>query len=100
MVKKAFFILLRILCYLSLAAVVWAFVVMQMLLGGDCPRIDTGAVICNTPAAQETANVALSVVLVTFFTGVPALFALGGLVFLAKDLWRLIRGRGAAAPTG
>lgn len=96
MIKKAFFILLRILCYVSLAAVAWAFVAMQILLGGDCPRIDTGAVICNTPAAQETANMALSVVLVTFFTGVPALLALGGLVFLVKDLWRLFRGRGAA----
>ena len=97
MFKKAFFILLRVLCYLTLVVVVWAFVSIQVLAGGDCPRIDTGAVICNTPAAQETANLALSVVLVTFFTGVPALLALGGLVFLVKDRWRLFRRRGAAS---
>ncbi|MBK8067415.1 MAG: hypothetical protein IPK27_07240 [Rhodanobacteraceae bacterium] len=100
MFKKAFFILLRVLCYASLAVVVWAFVTVQMLLGGDCPRIDTGAVICNTPAAQETANAALGVILVTFFTGVPGLFALGGAIFLVKDLWRLVRGRRESAAVG
>lgn len=100
MVKKAFFILLRVLCYASLAVVVWAFVTVQWLLGGDCPTIHTGAVICNTPEAQETANTALGVILVTVFTGVPALLALGGLVFLVKDLWRLVRGKRDPAAVG
>ena len=100
MFRKAFFILLRVLCYACLAVVAWAFVTVQMLLGGDCPRIDTGAVVCNTPAIQETANAALSVILVTFFTGFPALFALGGLVFLVKDLRRLVRGKRNPAAVG
>ncbi len=96
MFKKAFFILLRVLCYASLAVVAWALVTLQLLLGGDCPTIHTGAVICNTPEAQEQGNLVMSVMLVTFFTGVPAALALGGVVFLVKDLWRLFRRRGAA----
>lgn len=84
--------LFRGLCYLSLAALVWAFWMMGRLQGsGACPRIDTGAVICTTPEARELANAALSIVLVAGFTGFPALLAIAGVVFLVKDLWRLYR---------
>jgi len=93
--KKAFGILARVLCYPSLVIVVGALVTIQLLLGGACPVIHTGAVICNDPQSREWANLALSVMLLTFFTGVPALLALGGLVFLVRDVWRLLRGKRA-----
>lgn len=91
MLRKVFGILARVLCYPSLVIVVAAFVAIEVLHGGACPRIDTGAVFCNDPVSQEWANFALSVALLSFFTGVPLLLALGGLWFLIRDGWRLIR---------
>lgn len=91
--KKVFGILARLLCYPSLVIVVGAFATIQLLQGGACPTIHTGAVICNDPQSQEWANLALSVMLLTFFTGVPALLALGGLVFGIRDGWRLLKRR-------
>lgn len=85
MIWKLLRILLRIACYAGLLLVAAGFAALYVA-HGDCPRLDSGAVICNTPASQELGNFALSVMLISFFTGVPLALALGGLIYLVIDL--------------
>ncbi len=93
---KAVWTLLRIAfrgaSYLALAVVVAAFgSISFMLSNGLCSRIDTGAVLCAGEAAREAANLALSVALVSVVTGIPAILAFCGFLYLLRDLWRLMR---------
>ena len=92
MIGKIFRMLLRLLCYAGLLLVATGFAALYVA-HGDCPRLDTGAVICNTAASQELGNFALSVMLISFFTGVPLVLALGGLIYLFVDLRALWRRR-------
>ena len=92
MIRKLLRILLRIACYAGLLLVAAGFAALYVA-HGDCPRLDTGAVICNTAAAQDLGNFALSVMLISFFTGVPLVLALGGLIYLFVDLRALWRRR-------
>ncbi|MBV8287410.1 MAG: hypothetical protein JOZ35_10860 [Hyphomicrobiales bacterium] len=53
-----------------------------------CPRLDEGAISCVSPAFEVMASIAMAIVLLSVFLGMPALLALGGLIFLAFDLLR------------
>lgn len=92
LIWRALRILARLLCYAGLLLVVAGFVALY-IAQGDCPRLDSGAVICNTAAAQELGNFALGVMLISFFTGVPLALALGGLIYLVIDLRALWKRR-------
>lgn len=97
MIWKALRILLRLACYAGLLLVAAGFAALYVAQG-DCPRLDTGAVICNSAWSQDLGNFALSVMLISFFTGVPLVLALGGLIYLIIDLraWWKRRRRPAA----
>lgn len=78
--------------YLALVILVAAFgAISFMLSNGLCSRIDTGAVLCAGETAREAATLALSIVLVAMVTGVPALLAFAGFLYLLRDLWRGFR---------
>ena len=91
-IKRIFSILLRLICYpalLFVGAGIGTLIVLSV--SGLCPRLDTGGVTCTTEAAKTMANFGFSVVLLTVFTGIPGLLAIGGVIFAIKDVLRLVR---------
>lgn len=80
-------ILSRLLCYAGLLLVVAGFASLY-IAQGDCPRLDTGSIECNSEWSRELGTFALSVMLVSFFTGVPLALALGGVAYLIVDVSR------------
>jgi len=94
MIRTILMGLLRLACYLGLV-----FVLSGLLAGlaaqGHCPRFDSGAVRCDSASFQSLAEWAMSVILLSVFTGVPLLLALGGLVFALIDARRWWRRRRA-----
>lgn len=91
---------LRLVCYVALAIVVCgvgAMVFVSML--DVCPTLHEGGISCNAPVYQHLAEFGMTVLLVTVFTGFPALLAIGGIVFLARDIahWRRRRQQPAIA---
>lgn len=90
--KTAFFLLLRLICYLALVILAAAALsVLVIFVNGQCsPPIDM-AVVCATRFSQRLADFGLAVGVFTLDTGVPILLAVGGLIFLLRDL----RHRGA-----
>jgi len=59
-------------------------------LSGVCPVLNEGNISCTAPSYQALAEFGMAVLLLTVFTGLPALLAFGGLVFLVRDTmaWR------------
>ena len=51
-------------------------------------RGSTKAISCVSPAVEVIASIAMAIVLLSVLMGLPALLALGGLIFLAFDLLR------------
>ena len=93
-------LVLRLICYLTLAAVISSFAALVILTQtGACSSITTGGITCGTSLAKELAGLGLGIVLLTVFTGVPALFAMAGVIFLLYDifLWRVRRNSAKAA---
>jgi hypothetical protein len=87
-------ILLKLICYAALAFVaagIAALVFVSQM--GGCPRLDEGSVQCISPFYESLGSYGLGIVMVSAFTGLPALLAIGGLVFLIRDLmrWRAAR---------
>lgn len=86
--------LLEIICYLSLAIVISGILALVFVqTGGRCPQFNTGGVRCVTEFSQWMGNYAMTVTLVTAFTGFPGLLALGGLVFLFGRIRRRLKSR-------
>ncbi len=86
----AFFVL-RLVCYVALAIVVCGIGAMVLVSMLDvCPTLHEGGINCNAPFYQHIAEFGMTVLLLTVFTGFPALLAIGGIVFLARDIahWR------------
>ena len=80
---------LKIICYAALGALL---AVLAFLGAIDiCPRLDEGGISCVSPAFEVIASIAMAIVLLSVFMGLPALLALGGLIFLAFDLLHLWR---------
>lgn len=92
MIRKLFVGLLRVLCYLGLVFVLSG-VAAWAAAQGHCPRFDSGAVSCDSAEMQNLAEWAMSVILISVFTGVPLLLALGGLIFAMIDGLRWWRRR-------
>jgi hypothetical protein len=86
--------ILKIICYVALGALLAGFGALAVLGVLDvCPRLDEGAISCVSPAFEVIASTAMAIVLLSVFMGLPALLALGGLIFLAFDLLRRWRKR-------
>jgi hypothetical protein len=84
--KSAFFLLLRLICYAALAVAAvtlasWLFITVN----GQCPPLSFIGVTCKTQFSEGLADFVLTVADITLTTGVPALLALGGLIFLVRD---------------
>src|SRR5947209_18805056 len=81
--------ILKIICYVALGALLVGFAVLALLGVLDiCPRLDEGGISCVSPVFEVIASIAMAIVLLSVFMGLPALLALGGLIFLAFDLLR------------
>lgn len=96
MIKKLLLILLRLVCYAG-AAFLISGVVALVAVQGHCSRFDTGSVVCNPAWAQQWAEYAMGVTLITAFTGVPLLLTLGALIFSVRDVLAWRRRRAALA---
>ena len=88
--KTVFFLLLRLICYLALAIVVAAslsLIIVSVI--GQCPRINSGiGVTCATRLSQRLADFGLDVLGYTLDRGFPIVLAVGGLIFLFRDVRR------------
>jgi hypothetical protein len=84
-------LLIKILCYLSLA-IVLAGVVAAVIVAqtGGCPRFDEAAVQCISPFYENLGYFALTILLSSFLIGLPAI---AGLAFLIHDFVRWRRAR-------
>lgn len=93
--RRLLMLLLRAICYLCLAAVIFGFgSLIVFSFSGLCPKLDAGGVWCATDWLTSTAEIGLGIVIVTVFTGFPGLFAIGGLIFAFRDFRRFLRQRG------
>ena len=93
-ILRAAALLLKALCYLALAFVgsgILALVFVSQM--GGCPRLDEGAVQCNSDVYYGIGMYGLSVVYLALFTGLPALLALIGAGLAIRDLLRWRRRR-------
>jgi hypothetical protein len=81
--------ILKIICYVALGALLAGFAVLAFIVVLDvCPRLDEGEISCVSPVFEVIASIGMAIVLLSVFTALPALLALGGLIFLAFDLLR------------
>jgi hypothetical protein len=87
-------IIIRLICYLALAFVASGIAAMvYVTYVGGCLRLDEGSVQCISPFYETLGSYGLGVVMVSLFTGLPAILAIAGLIFLIRDLWRWRRRR-------
>jgi hypothetical protein len=87
--KSAFFLLLRLICYATLAVALialaaWLFITVN----GECPPLSFIGVTCKSRFSDALADFVLQVAELTLMTWLPALLALGGLAFLVRDSMR------------
>lgn len=85
--KSIFFLLLRLICYLTLAVLLTAAVALVAVsVNGQCPTLTEIGVTCATGLSQLLADFGLAVGELALNTGLPFVLAAGGLVFLMRDL--------------
>lgn len=84
--KTVFFLLLRLICYLTLAILVVASIALiTVSVNGQCPTLTELGVTCATQFSQHMADFGLLVGELALDTGVPIVLAVGGLIFLMRD---------------
>jgi hypothetical protein len=97
--RSAVFLLLRLICYPALAVMLAAGLALAIVwVNGQCPPLDEIGVTCAATFSQRLADFGLSIALFSALTGIPAVPALGGVVFLVLDLRRRQRRLSAAQP--
>lgn len=97
--RTAFFLLLRLICYPALALMLAAGAALAIVsVNGQCPPLDELGVTCATKFSQRLANFGLAVAVYSALTGIPAIPALGGVVFMVVDLYRRSRRPGSDQP--
>jgi hypothetical protein len=85
-----FFLLLRLICYLTLAIVLAAGLgLIVVSVNGQCPPLSEIGVTCVTKFSQVLADFGLMVGEFSLNTGFPIVLAVGGLIFLARDARRM-----------
>jgi hypothetical protein len=96
--RRALFLLLRLICYPALAVMLAAGLALGMVwVNGQCPPFDAIGVTCAIRFAQALADFGLAVALFSATTGIPAIRALGGVVRMVLDLKRWQRSRAVPA---
>ena len=86
----------RVLCYGALVFVLAGFGSLILVSVLDvCPVLNEGGIRCNTPLYQSIAEFGVTAMLLTVFTGLPGLLAMGGAFFLFRGILRWARGRRA-----
>jgi len=94
--KTVFFLLLRLICYSTLATVLAAGAALLVIsVNGQCPPVNEAGVTCATKFSQYLADFGLTVASFALDTGFPVVLAVGGLIFLMRDL----RGKTSQAPS-
>lgn len=90
MISRVVWRIVKFVCYVALAIVfagVASLFVPSML--GLCSHASGGTLKCNDPMYHRIFEFGYTVVMLTVFTGIPGLLAMGGLVFLIRDVfWR------------
>jgi len=87
--KSVFFLLLRLICYPALAIVLAAGLALIVIsVNGQCPPISDIGVTCAGRNSQRLADFGLTVLGFTLDTGFPIVLAVGGLIFLLRDVRR------------
>jgi hypothetical protein len=89
--KTVFFLLLRLICYPALVIVFAAGVALLIVkVNGQCPPMNDFAITCATKLSERLATFGLNVVGFALDTGAPLVLAVGGLIFLMRDVrrWR------------
>jgi hypothetical protein len=82
-----FFLLLRLICYVTLAVVLAASVALIVIsVNGQCPPITSIGVTCIGRNSQRLADFGLTVMGFTLDTGFPIVLAVGGVIFLMRDI--------------
>ena len=88
------FLIFGLASYLALAIVLAAIAAAVIVSrSGGCPRLDEGAVECVSPFYADLGYFSLGVLLAAGFSGLPAILAVAGLVFLIRDLLHMRRAR-------
>ena len=88
-VLRALKIVFKAICFICLAFAlsgIGAMVLVDQM--GGCPRLDEGSIQCNSDFYRSIGTYGISVVYILMFTGLPALFALIGVVLLIRLLLR------------
>ena len=81
--------ILRVVCYLALAIVAAGIISLSGVFALDLCKQSGGTVTCSDPFYRKMYEFGFTVVLMSVFTGLPALLAIGGLVFAVRDIfWR------------
>lgn len=89
-IDKVLWLLLKVICYVALAVVAAGFIslVGPSMLGLCAEPVGT-SIKCSDPLYRSIFEFGFTVVMLTVFTGLPGLLALGGVVFLVRDVfWR------------
>jgi hypothetical protein len=95
--RRALFLLLRLICYPALAVMLAAGVALGIVwVNGQCPPFDEIGVTCATKFSQRLADFGLSIALFSATTGIPSIPALIGVLLMVLDLRRWRRRRAAS----
>ncbi len=95
-VGRGLFFILRIACYLALLVLVGSMAGLVLAMSfGSCTQ-SGDSIACASSLAQVVANTASVTLLITSFTLVPLLLALGGIFFYIQALVRMLRRRRGA----
>jgi hypothetical protein len=92
--RRALFLLLRLICYPALAVMLAAGVALGTVwVNGQCPPFDEIGVTCATKFSQRLADFGLLIALFSAATGIPTIPALGGVWLMVLDLrrWQRVR---------
>lgn len=82
----------KAICYLALAIVLSGIAAILIVEGFSlCRALDDPARQCSSAFGSALVTWGTGVLMLTVFTGLPALLALLGIVFLVRDLWRRFR---------
>lgn len=90
--KSIIFLLLRLICYLTLAILLVAGAALAIVwVNGQCSAPIDMAVTCASKFSQRLADLGLAVWVVSLDAGVPIVLASGGLIYVLRDVRRWLR---------
>lgn len=90
------FKVLRFLCYTALVIVLIGLLSLVLPFAFDlCSTQSGGIVNCTSELYRKFYEFGFTVVMMSIFTGVPGILAIGGVVFLFKDIAHVFGGKGA-----